>query len=307
MPRAYAEAVSAALRPDTPVQFVRGIGPRRSEVLAAHGIRTVADLLDYPPFRYEDRTQFRPLASLREDEWVLVRSEVCSVSGFSSNRRRVSIIEVLVRDGTGSVRLKFFNQPYLRNVYAVGTELIIYGQVKRDPYAHGTLCFMNPECEVVDKEETGASVHSGRVVPIYRKLGDLRTRTLRQIVQRAMGALTQETADPLPSYLLKSLRLLPRSRALAELHFPELRSQLPEARSKEMEELNNGLSPAHKRLIFEELFQLQVGIAMVRENRVRLKKDRTILLGENIREAIKKILPFHPTDQTEIAFFWVAE
>jgi len=294
MPRASAEAASGTLRLDTPVQFVKGIGPRRSEMMSAHGVRTVADLLDYPPFRYEDRTQFRPLASLRDSEWVLTRAEICNIGGFDSHRRRISIFEMLVRDGTGSVRLKFFNQPYLRHVYRSGMKLVIYGQVRRDTYARG-LCFMNPECEILE-EEAGSSVHSGRVVPIYRKLGELRTRMLRQIVYRILANLRPETADPLPSYLLKQLRLLPRYKALAQIHFPELRSMSPEGRVKEMEQLNNGLSPAHKRMIFEELFQLQVGIAMVRENRVRLRKDRTILLGGTVREAIKKILPFHPTE-----------
>lgn len=295
MPRASAEAASVALRLDTPVQFVKGIGPRRSEMMSAHGVHTVADLLDYLPFRYEDRTQFRQLASLRDSEWVLTRAEICNIGGFDSQRRRISIFEMLVRDSTGSVRLKFFNQPYLRHVYRSGMKLVIYGQIRHDTYARGGLCFMNPECEILE-EEAGSSVHSGRVVPIYRKLGELRTRMLRQIVYRIVSSLPPDTADPLPSYLLKQLRLLPRLKALAQIHFPELRLMSPEGRVKEMEQLNNGLSPAHKRMIFEELFQLQVGIAMVRENRVRLRKDRTILLGGTVREAIKRILPFHPTE-----------
>jgi ATP-dependent DNA helicase RecG len=265
-------------------------------MLASLGIRVVSDLLDYPPFRYEDRTRFRPLASLRDGEWAVTRAEVCSVGGFDSPKRRLSIFEVLVRDGTGSVRLKFFNQPYLRQVYRAGMKLVIYGQVKQDSYARGALCFMNPECEILDEGDSGPSVHSGRVVPIYRKLGDLRTRTLRQILYRAVSDLSPDTPDPLPGYLLRRLRLLPRARALALLHFPELHTPDPEARAKEMERLNQGLSPAHKRMIFEELFQLQVAIAMIRENRIRVHKQRTIRLGDNVRDAIKKILPFHPTE-----------
>jgi ATP-dependent DNA helicase RecG len=284
------------LRLETPVQFIKGIGPRRSELLASFDIRTVADLLGWAPFRYEDRTRFRPLSTLHDGEWALARAEVCSIGGFDSRKRRLSILELLVRDRSGSVRLKFFNQPYLRQVYRPGLKLVIYGQVKQDSHAHGTLCFMNPECEILDEADSGTSVHSGRIVPIYRKLGDLRTRALRQILHRAVVNLSQEVPDPLPAYLLKQLRLLPRGRALALVHFPELDSQDPETRAEEMVRLNEGLSPAHKRLIFEELFQLQVGIAMVRENRVRQRKQRAIRLGESVREAIKKILPFHPTE-----------
>ncbi len=295
MPRLSGEAARGPLNPDTPVQFVKGIGPRRSEMLAAHGVHTVGDLLEHPPFRYEDRTRFRPLASLRDGEWVLTRAEICSVGGFDSQRRRVSIFEILCRDRSGSIRLKFFNQPYLRQVYRVGIRLVIYGQVKRDAYAHGALCFMNPECEVLDEDEAGPTVHSGRVVPIYRKLGDLRTRTLRQILYHAVTGSMPEMMDPLPTYLLKELRLLPRREAIARIHFPELRSGDPEARARELQLLNEGLSPAHKRMIFEELFELQVGVSMVRENRVRVRKQRTIALGDRVREAIKRVLPFHPT------------
>ncbi len=248
------------------VQFLKGIGPRRSEMLAAHGIRTVGDLLDCVPFRYEDRTQFRPIQSLRDEEIVLIRGEVCSVGGFDTRRRGFSIFEMLVRDGKGSVRVKFFNQPYLRRVYQPGVKLVIYGQVKRDPYARGALVFMNPECEILEEETSGPSVHSGRVVPIYRKIGDLRTRTLRQIMYSLLADLPPDIPDAVPAYLSKQLRLLSKAKAIQLLHFPKLKSTLPGERQRELDQLNSGISPAHKRLIFEELFQVQVGIAMVRQN-----------------------------------------
>ena len=116
------------LKLDTPVQYVKGIGPRRAESLAAEGVRTVGDLVDHPPFRYEDRTQFRPIRSLKEDEWVLIRATICSLDGMQTPHRRVTILEMLVKDETGSVVLKFFNQPYLRNVYREGLRIIVYGQ-----------------------------------------------------------------------------------------------------------------------------------------------------------------------------------
>jgi ATP-dependent DNA helicase RecG len=288
------EHARQTLKLDTPVQYVKGIGPRRAESLAADGVRTVGDLVGHPPFRYEDRTQFRPIRSLKEDEWVLIRGIICSLSGSQTLRRRISLLEMLVKDQTGSVALKFFNQPYLRNVYREGLRIIVYGQVKRDAYSTGRLCFMNPECEV-EEEETGASVHSGRIVPIYRKLGTLRTRMLRQIMHRVVSSLPPDMSDPLPSYIRKQYRLPARHEALARIHFPEARGASPAERANEFEALNQGLSRAHKRMILEELFQLQVGILMVRENRIRLRKSRKIEIGESIRQAIKRILPFHPT------------
>lgn len=292
---------------ETPVQFLKGIGPRRSEMLAARGIRTAGDLLDYAPFRYEDRTRFQPIRSLREGEWSLIRGVVCSVGGFDTRRRGLSIVEVLVRDSQDAIRVKFFNQPYLRRVFQTGVRLVLYGQVKADPFARGSLALINPECEILQDEGAGPSVHSGRVVPIYRRLEDLRTRSLRQIVYEVVSKLPPEIPDALPTYLSRQLRLLPRQKAIQQIHFPTLKGRTAEERDREMSLLNAGISPAHKRLIFEELFQLQVGIQMVRENRLRHVKNRSFRLGDNVRNAIKKILPFHPTEAQKRALKEIAE
>ena len=281
---------------ETSVQYLKGVGPKRAEALQAQGVRTIGDLLDYPPFRYEDRAQYRPLSSLREGEWVLTRGRICSSGGFEARTRRLSVFEVLVEDGTGSIVLKFFNQPYLRGVYRQGMKLVIYGQAKRDSYGHGGLCFTNPECEVLEEEAAGPSIHSGRIVPIYRKLGVLKTRALRQIIHAATLSLPPDMSDPLPQYLRRQYRLFSKSKAIALIHFPEVQAAAPEKRAAEMDLLNRGLSPAHKRMIFEELFEVQVGMGLVRASRTRKLKERNLVLGENVRRAIKKILPFHPTE-----------
>jgi ATP-dependent DNA helicase RecG len=291
---------------DTSVQFLKGIGPRRREMLAACGICTIGDLLEYIPFRYEDRTQFRQISSLQENEWVLIRGEVCSAGGFDSRRRKFSVFEILVRDSRGAIKVKFFNQPYLGRVYQAGVKLVIYGQVKRDSYGKG-LVLMNPECEILDEDDVGPSVHSGRVVPIYRRLGDLRTRTLRQIMNATISGLPPDIPDAIPAYLSKQLRLPSKPKAVQQLHFPKLKGTTAEDRRGELNLLNEGTSPAHKRLIFEELFQLQVGIGMVRETRVRHLKERRFQLGESIRVAIKKILPFHPTEAQKRALREIAD
>jgi ATP-dependent DNA helicase RecG len=281
---------------DTPVQFLKGIGPRRSEMLAAQGIRVIGDLIDYVPFRYEDRTQFRSIQSLQEEEWVLIRGEVRGHGGFDARRRDFSVFEILVSDEHGSIRVKFFNQPYLRRVYPVGAKLILYGQAKKDPYAHGSLALMNPECEILEENQNDMSLHSGRIVPIYRKLGDLRSRTLRSIMYAVVSELPPDIPDALPAYLCSRLHLLTKAKAIRQIHFPEIMATAIPEREKAVHALNAGISPAHKRLIFEELFQLQVGICMVRESRAKQTKDRKLQLGENVRAAIKKILPFHPTE-----------
>ncbi|MFH1573745.1 MAG: ATP-dependent DNA helicase RecG [Acidobacteriota bacterium] len=282
------------LDPEAPVQYVKGIGPRRAERLAALGVRSVSDLLNHPPFRYEDRTRFLPLKSLQEGQWALVGGTIISAGAFQTQRRKMSIFEMRVQDRTGTVAVKFFNQPYLRNVYQAGLPIIVYGQVRRDPFARDSLCFMNPECEI-DREQGESSVHSGRVVPIYRKLADLRTRALRQIIHTALQGLPADLPDPLPDRLRARLRLMSRRQALAAVHFPNPAVSDPVARARELEALNRGVSPAHKRFIFEELFEMQVALWLVRRKQWREVKERRVRITDGVRRAIKRILPFHPT------------
>jgi len=281
---------------ETSVQFLKGIGPRRSEMLAAHGIQSIGDLLEYLPFRYEDRTRFRPISSLQPEEWVLIRGQVSSVGGTDNLSRGFSVFELFARDESGGICVKFFNQSWLRRLYTVGTKLTLFGQVKQDSYAHGALVLMNPECEILEEESDEISLHSGRIVPIYRRLDELRTRAIRQIMYAVISRMPENIPDALPAYLARKLRLPPKSAAIRQAHFPELRAAANEERERELSAYNAGLSPAHKRLIFEELFQFQVGIALVRENRVRQVKAQRLQIVENVRSAIRRILPFHPTE-----------
>jgi ATP-dependent DNA helicase RecG len=278
----------------TAVQWVKGIGPRRSAQLAEHGIRTVGDLVEYLPFRYEDRTALRPLAGVREGEWALVGGVVRSVHGFDTRRQGLAVVEFVLADATGEATVTFFNQPYLRQVLKPGIRVVLYGLARRDEHRAGRAAFVGPEYEVVD-DEAGPTVHSGRVVPIYRKLGELRSRTLRRILFGLLERLGPDAVDPLPAYLRRELRLPPRAAALAAVHFPPLRAGPPEARVRELDAYQRGLSPAHKRFIFEELFQLQVALLLARRRRAAVRKDRTLVVGPAVREAIKAILPFHPT------------
>ncbi len=294
MLRTVASRSPGRLQPETPIQYVKGVGPKRAERLGLQGIRAVSDLLEYPPFRYEDRTQFVPVRSLREGDWVLIRGEIVSAGSFQTQKRRMSIFELLVRDSTGAVPLKFFNQPYLRAVYRPGMLIVVYGQVRRDSFARGALCIVNPECEI-EHEEPGPAVHSGRVVPIYRKLGDLRTRALRQIMHSLLQELQLDLPDPLPEDLRRRLKLLPRREAIAAIHFPMLPGGGPEVRAREMDALNRGISSAHQRFIFEEIFEMQVALWLVRRHRQQQIKQHRVEITAAVREAIKRILPFHPT------------
>ncbi|MBN2241600.1 MAG: ATP-dependent DNA helicase RecG [Acidobacteria bacterium] len=284
-----------------------GIGPQRTEALAACGIRTVGDLLAHIPFRYEDRSRFRPISSLKENEWALVCGEVCRAGAYRTRRRGFSIFEMLVRDDRGGIRVKLFNQPYAARLYSVGTRLVLYGQVKKDAFSKGALFFANPECEILDGKKDPSSIHSGRVVPIYRRLDGLEGRVLRRIMFAAVSRAPQELPDAVPAYLRGKLRLPSKSNALRQLHFPKLAGNGAQARERELNLLNAGLSPEHKRFIFEELFQFQAGIRMLKRHRMQCGKNRKFLLDGKVRAAIKKILPFHPTAAQKRALGEIAE
>jgi len=289
------------------VENLDGIGPQRSAALADYGVHSIGDLLGHIPFRYEDRSRFRPIVSLKENEWVLVCGEVSRTGGFRTRRRGFSVFEMLVRDSGGGIRVKFFNQPYAGRLYPVGIRLILYGQVKKDAYSQNALVLINPECEILDGTKDPSSVHSGRIVPIYRKLAGLQGRMLRKIMYSAASRVPQEIPDAVPAYLCRQLRLPAKSPALKQLHFPKLRGGSRQARERELQLLNAGLSPEHKRFIFEELFGFQVGIRMARQHRTRYRKERKLLLNEKVRTAIKKILPFHPTDAQKRVLKEIAE
>jgi ATP-dependent DNA helicase RecG len=292
---------------DESVESLEGIGPQRREALADCGVRTIGDLLGYIPFRYEDRSRFHPISSVKDSEWVLVCGEVCRAGGFRTRRRGFPIFEILVRDGRGGIRAKFFNQPYAGRLYPVGTRLVLYGQVKKDTYSKGALVLINPECEVLDGKKDPSSIHSGRIVPIYRKLGGLQGKVLRKIMYAAVSHAPQEIPDAIPAYLCKQLRLPSKANALKQLHFPKLRGGSRKAREEELNRLNAGISPEHKRFIFEELFEFQTGTRMVRQHRSRYRKDRKFRLDESVRAAIKKILPFHPTEAQKRALKEIAD
>ncbi|MEJ2110526.1 MAG: DEAD/DEAH box helicase, partial [Acidobacteriota bacterium] len=284
-----------------------GVGRQRSEMLSHCGVRTVGDLLNHIPFRYEDRSRFRTIASIKENEWVLICGEITRAGNVRTRHRGFSLFEMLVRDRSGGIRVKFFNQPYVSRIYREGTRLVLYGQVKKDSYAKGALVLANPECEVLDRNPDRESIHLGRIVPIYRKLGELQGRLLRKIMYSAVSFLPAELPDAIPAFLCKNLHLPSKSNALRQLHFPRLRGGSQKTKGKELSLLNQGQSPEHKRFIFEELFEFQVGIRMARQYRTKQGKHRKVLLNDAVRQAIRKVLPFHPTNAQKQTLKEIAE
>ena len=279
----------------TPVQYVKGVGPRIAEMLAEKGIATVEDLLYYIPFRYEDRINPRPVAQLKPGEMASLIAEVRTSGLFRTARSRTPIFQMTVADPGGRVPLKclFFHGGYLKDKFAAGQLLALYGKVEDDAYGRG-LQMINPQIEVLpsaaeDAEAAAAqSLEIGRIVPIYESAGHgkLTSRWFRRVIHSALENLVADIPDALPASVRARMSLIPRRDAFCQVHWPDP--------GERFADLQNARTPAHRRLIFEEFFFLELGLELKRR-RIKAQPGIAFEVGEPAREAIRKILPFHPT------------
>ncbi len=271
----------------TSLMYVKGVGPTRAEALEAKGLRSVEDLLLYPPFRYEDRSNLKPIARLAPGEMATVVAEVRTARLARLARRNLGLFEATFQDLSGH-RLtgKWFHSDFLTSLIQPGLRIALYGKVELDSYS-GQLVMLHPEYEILaqedDPEET--VLHTGRVVPVYEAAGMVTPRQMRALAHRVLEGLAP-LGDPLPATVRSRLKLVERWPALRALHFPP-----PE---EDLRLLNAFRSPAQFRLIFEEFFWLQCGLALRRDH-LRSRPGIAFRLEDGIREKIKAMLPFKPT------------
>jgi ATP-dependent DNA helicase RecG len=273
----------------TPVQYVKGIGPKMAEILATKGIATVGDLLHYLPFRYEDRLNPRGIAELRPGEMATVIAEVRNSGLFRT--RRMPIFQLTVGQGRSRLKCLWFNATYLQDKFKPGELIALYGKVEQDK--SGELQIMQPQFEMLGggdgaEEKAAESLEVGRIVPIYESAGQGRVtaRWFRRVIRTALEDLTPELAETIPAAVRERLALVSPREALWKVHWPEA--------GESFEDLQSSRTPAHIRLIFEELFFIELGLEMKRQQ-LRAETGIAFRLDDRVRQAIKKILPFHPT------------
>jgi ATP-dependent DNA helicase RecG len=277
----------------TPVQYVKGVGPRIGEVLAAKGIHTVGDLLHYLPFRYEDRLNPRGISELRAGEMATVVGEVRNSGLFRT--RGAPIFQLTVGQGRARLRCLWFNATYLQDKFKPGQMIALYGKVEEDQRSR-ELQIVQPQFEILgdptDSGENGAekkaaeSLEIGRIVPIYEAIGRLTPRWFRRAIRTALDNLTPELADPIPAAVRAHLGLISPRAALWNVHWPEP--------GESFEALQSSRTPAHIRMIFDELFFVELGLELKRREQ-KAQTGIAFRLDEQVRASIKKILPFHPT------------
>src|ERR1700737_3020265 len=278
----------------TSVQYVKGIGPRLAEILALKGIHTVDDLLHYLPFRYEDRVNPRGISELRTGEMATVIAEVRNSGLFRT--RRMPIFQMTVGQGGNRLKCIWFNASYLRDRFKPGQLVALYGKVEQERN-RGELQLVQPQFEILGEssdeadggeQKAASSLEVGRIGPIYESAGQgrLTPRWFRRIIHTALENLPPQLPDAIPAAVRQHLSLITPREALDRVHWPDP--------GESFQDLQASRTPAHVRLIFEELFFIELGLELKRREQ-KAQTGIAFRLDPGVREAIKKILPFHPT------------
>jgi len=274
-----------------PLQFLRGIGAGRAKTMAARGLHTVQDLLFYMPHRYEDRSNLRSIRELQPGEMATILVEVTSLHS-KTLRRGSRLVEVIFHDHSGaSIVGKWFNGAWLTDFFKPGMRIALFGKVEFESYTR-SLSMMHPDYEVLDadaeldtEDATAASLHTGRIVPVYSSIGKISGRVLRSYLYTLLQQLPP-IEDALPEVVREPLKLMPYWQAVTEAHFPSQHTPI--------RHLNQFRSDAQFRLIFEEFFWLECGL-VAKRLRARQEQGISFALTDAVRDQIKRMLPFRPT------------
>lgn len=259
----------------TSIQYIKGVGPSRTSLLAKLGIFTIGDLLEYYPRRYEDRSQLKKINALLDGKLESFQGKIMSVAE-NKPRRGLTITKISVSDGSGVAQLVWFNQPHMKTKYQPGLEVLVSGKVK----SYYQIEISNPEIEVINDDEV---IDTGRIIPVYPANETINQRFLRKLMSQVLADY-QDIHEILPNTIIQQFSLLERRLAFENIHSPKSMEILEQAR---------------RRLVFEELYLLQCGLLFLkkqhRSNHVGIKHgtDGTLSIQA------KQKLPFRLTDDQE--------
>jgi ATP-dependent DNA helicase RecG len=266
-----------------PLRYLPGIGPKRADQLAGIGLLTVEDLLYHLPFRYEDRRRINKIAAAlpgREESFI---GRLAALQKRFNPRRRAHLLVGKLSDDSGVIGLIWYRAPaFLANRLAAGQTLLVHGKVEAG--AGGERRIVHPEFEVLEAED---AVDLAKIVPVYLRPSGLSLTLMRKWASHAVADYAGRLPNYLPRSTMERLQLLDLPSALRDLHGPA-----PEAN---VEALNDFSSAAHRTIIFDELFYLQLGLGLRKNNNraragIALPRQRTERLAR-----MNRLLPFRLT------------
>lgn len=258
---------------DIPIQYVKGVGPKRASLFKKLGVETLNDLIYFIPKRYEDRSNLKSINSLESDTYQTV---LCYVVDVQEERIRnnLTLIKARVRDNTGEAVAIWFNQTYLKSILKKGTKLYLYGNIIR---RFGRVEIQNPDYEIADSDET---IHTGRIIPVYPLTEGLSQKIVRNIIWNTLNRYLDELEEFIPIEILKKYGFPDIKNAIQGIHFPDSEDTLKRAR---------------ERLAFEEFFLLQ--LAILRRRMSLLEESAPIInVSKEIEEKFFRSLPFKLTN-----------
>lgn len=263
-------AGTARLELASPVQFLKGCGPERAQLLAKLGVRTIGELLFHFPRDYQDLTELRSLDQFEEDKLLTIAGTVEEVDIRHSGAGR-SILGVLVRQGPGYLRAVWFNQPYMIDKFKRGQKLLLAGKARMNG---GRWEMPHPNVKWLDADEDPPA---GELQPVYPLTDGLSQYHLRRLVAGALDALLDSIDEVFPQAFLQAHRLLPIREALPMLHFPRNQAQLEQAR---------------RRFVYQELFVLQLALAVRRSENAIGVVAKELPVSAKIDARIRRLFPY---------------
>jgi len=263
----------------TPVNKIPRIGTEYQKKLKRLGIKTVRDLFWHFPHRYQDFSNLTPISEVKIGENVCIQGEITEIKISQTWKRRMFLTTALVKDKTGSIRVVWFNQPYLINTLQTGNTVYLAGKTSKGPDG---MYLSSPVHEKISSRKSDKSqlIHTGRIVPVYPETEGLSSRWLRFILKPLLTKLEDQVKDSLPEDIKKEHQLLDVKKALWQIHFPDSMKLAQQAR---------------QRFSFEELFILS--LVILRE-RMKLMTEKAVSIPINV-EMIKEFvdsLPFKLTN-----------
>ncbi len=271
------------MRLDDPIRFLKGVGPRRGEILEKAGITTLEDLLYRLPFRYEDRRNIINIGEAASGEDSTLVGTISGVREIRPRGRRRVILRGILGDKSGWVNLVWFHQAaYFREKLAAGGMWLVHGRLEKAP--RGGVQIVHPEIEHLGDTDDASAV--ARVLPVYQKPTDIPVAAMRGMVERVVDACAEQARTVVPEPLRESLGITSLAEALRYVHRPP--------RDADIEELASSATPAHRVLILDELFALQVGMSLRKAAR-RLEAGISMAVAGERIEGFFDGLPFEPT------------
>ena len=259
-----------------PVQYLKGVGPKRSETLRRLGIHTIYDMLYYFPRDYKDRTRIQKISEAKLGGEITIQGKVLGVNSRVA-RNRMHILEVFVGDETGTVAATWFNQPFLTKKFRIGDILFLHGKVGAYKY----LQLLSPEFEIISEDEV--NVKGGEIIPVYPLTESISHIYFRKIMRGAVNSFSDYIEEILPEKVIRRNQLVPLKSALKDIHFPKSFDCLKDAKY---------------RLVYNELFILEIAMAL-RSRCIKEERGISFRVGTNVDSHIRKLIPFNLTGAQE--------